>query len=79
MAGFESLLYEVRSCTLCSEHLPLGLSNGFEKFPKFSRKDRRKVSSLYLGLLVFYRLFPLFKSIGIVTSFQNIAVMGDSI
>ena len=24
MAGFESLLYEVRSCTLCSEHLPLG-------------------------------------------------------
>ena len=22
--GFESLLYEVRSCTLCSEHLPLG-------------------------------------------------------
>lgn len=24
MAGFESLLYEVRSCILCSEHLPLG-------------------------------------------------------
>ncbi|HEY5141516.1 MAG TPA: uracil-DNA glycosylase family protein [Methylococcales bacterium] len=24
MAGFESLLYEVRSCTLCSEYLPLG-------------------------------------------------------
>ena len=33
MAGFESLLYEVRSCTLCSEHLPLGPRPVFQLHP----------------------------------------------
>jgi hypothetical protein len=51
------------------------VSNGLENFPKITGKDRRKVSSSCEGLLVIYRFFPLFKSIGIVASFQNIAVM----
>lgn len=55
------------------------MSNGLENFPKITGKDRRKVSSSCEGLLVIYRFFPLFKSIGIVASFQNIAVMRDAI
>jgi hypothetical protein len=47
------------------------LSNGFEKFPKFSRKDRRKASSLFIGLLVFYRLVSAITSIFITSGFSG--------
>lgn len=42
-------------------------------------KKRRKVSSQVLWLLIFRRLFPLFKPIEIIASFQNIAVMRNAI
>ena len=63
MAGFESLLYEVRSCTLCSEHLPLGPRPVLQLHP-----DAK--------ILVAGQKHPDKKSMNPVCRFQTPAVIG---
>jgi len=60
-----------------------GMSNitmsGINVVEASSVKKHRKVSSQAISLLNFRHLFALFKSIGIIAGFQNIAVLGNAI